>query len=289
MYTSNENPASAQAQPTNASANSSAVSWSAVFAGAAATASLSLIFLVLGAGLGLTAISPWAGEGISASTFGWGTIFWLTLMTAVASAFGGYLAGRLRVKWVGVHTHEVFFRDTAHGFLAWALSILVTAALMTTAIAGILSVGAKAGAEAAGGIAAVAQEATDGEANGENRMEYFMETLFRGEGQAEGEAPVAEATRIFVNAVREDELPAEDRRYLAQVITQYTDLSQQEAEQRVNQMFTRLQGLGEEAREAADEARKAATYALMWLFISMLIGAFSASFAATYGGRQRDL
>lgn len=289
MYTSNENPAAAQASQANLSSSSSAVSWSAVFAGAAAAASLSLILLVLGAGLGLTVISPWAGEGISASAFGWGTILWLTVMTAASSAFGGYLAGRLRVKWVGVHTHEVFFRDTAHGFLSWALSILVTAALMTTAIGAILSVGAKAGAEAAGGIAAVAMEATDDEGTGENRMEYFMETLFRGEGQAEGEAPVAEVTRIFVNAVREDQLPAEDRRYIAQVITQYTDLSQQEAEQRVNQMFTRLQGLGEEAREAADEARKAATYALMWLFIAMLIGAFSASFAATYGGRQRDL
>lgn len=289
MYTSNENPASAQAQQANLSSSASAVSWSAVFAGAAAAASLSLILLVLGAGLGLTAISPFAGEGISASAFGWGTILWLTLMTAASSAFGGYLAGRLRVKWVGVHTHEVFFRDTAHGFLAWAISILLTAALMTSAIGAILSIGTKAGAEAAGGIAAVAQEATDGEGAGENRMEYFMDTLFRGEGQAEGEAPVTEVTRVFVNAVREDELPAEDRRYLGQVITQYADLSQQEAEQRVDQMFARLQGLGEEAREAADEAKELATYALMWLFISMLIGAFCASFAATYGGRQRDL
>lgn len=289
MYTSNENAASDQTQQANFSSSASAVSWSAIFAGAAAAASLSLILLVLGAGLGLTAISPWADEGVSATTFGIGTILWLTFMAAASSAFGGYLAGRLRVKWVGVHNHEVYFRDTAHGFLSWALSILVTAALLTGAIGGILSVGAKAGSEAAGGIATVAGAMTDEDETGQDRMAYFMDSLFRGDAEAQGDAPVAEVTRIFVNALMEDELPAEDRRYLAGLITQHTDISQREAEQRVNQMFTRLQELGEEAREAADEAREVATYALMWLFISMLIGAFCASFAATYGGRQRDL
>ena len=41
-----------------------------------------------------------------------------------ASMMGGYLTGRLRTKWLHVHDHETYFRDTAHGLLAWAASIV---------------------------------------------------------------------------------------------------------------------------------------------------------------------
>ena len=97
-----------------------AVSWGAIVAGAAAAAALSLILLILGVGLGLSSVSPWASDGVGATTFGVTTILWLTLTQSLALAMGGYLAGRLRTKWTGVHTDEVYFRDTAHGFLAWA-------------------------------------------------------------------------------------------------------------------------------------------------------------------------
>ena len=43
------------------------------------------------------------------------------------------------------------------------------------------------------------------------------------------------------------------------------------------------------ARAAADKAHKASAYASLWLFISLLCGAFVASLAATFGGRRRDL
>lgn len=124
----------------------SAVSWGAIAAGAAAAASLSLILLILGVGLGLSSVSPWARNGVSATTFGVSTILWLTLTQLLASAMGGYLAGRLRTKWTEVHADEVYFRDTAHGFLAWAIASLSTAALLTSVIRSILSGGVQAGA-----------------------------------------------------------------------------------------------------------------------------------------------
>src|SRR5450756_2340902 len=105
----------------NTRADASAVSWGAIMAGAAAAAALSLILLILGIGLGLSSASPWAHQGVSATTFGVSTILWVTLTQLVASGMGGYLAGRLRTKWVEVHTDEVYFRDTAHGFLALSL------------------------------------------------------------------------------------------------------------------------------------------------------------------------
>ena len=101
-------------------AHSSGVSWSAVIAGAFVTAALSLILLALGTGLGLSSVSPYSGSGISASTVGKSAIVWLIVMEILSSAMGGYLAGRLRTKWASIHSDEVYFRDTAHGFLAWA-------------------------------------------------------------------------------------------------------------------------------------------------------------------------
>src|SRR5215510_9656349 len=114
----------------NVVAARSAVSWGAVFAGAAAAAALSLILLLLGTGLGLSSVSPWATEGIDASTFGVSSIVWITFMQLAASAVGGYMAGRLRTKWTDTQGDEVYFRDTAHGFLAWAVATIATAALL---------------------------------------------------------------------------------------------------------------------------------------------------------------
>lgn len=299
-----------------APAATSAVSWGAIVAGAAAAAALSLILLMLGVGLGLSAVSPWARDGVSATTFGVSTIVWLTLTQLLASAMGGYLAGRLRTKWAAAHADEVYFRDTAHGFLAWAIASLATAALLTSAIGSILGSGVQAGATVSAGAATAATVAGAGIADadrGDGPIGYFVDVLFRkdGSGAPTGssttasssaatpppDAATAQATaevgRIFMNTNGIGNLGAEDTRYVGQLVAQRTGLSQPDAEKRVTETFARLQTRLVEAqtaaREAADKARKASAYAALWLFISLLIGAFVASLSATYGGRQRDM
>ena len=306
----------------NPHSHSSGVSWGAILAGAAAAAALSLILLMLGIGLGMSAVSPWKQDGVSAATFGISTILWITFTQLVASGMGGYLAGRLRTKWVAVHTDEVYFRDTAHGFLAWAVASLATAALLTSVIGSIVSGGIQAGAAVAGGAATTAVAATAGGAvaagadmaksdTAADPMGYFVDSLFRKDMNAGsgGNAPVAggvavsasspatatqapEVTRIFLSTVRTGPMAADDVRYLGQLIAQRTGLTQQEAEKRVTDTYARLQAKLRDAetaaREAADKARKASAYAALWLFISLLIGAFVASLGATYGGRSRD-
>jgi hypothetical protein len=297
---------------------SSAVSWGAIAAGAAAAASLSLILLILGVGLGLSSVSPWARDGVGATTFGVSTILWLTLTQLLASAMGGYLAGRLRTKWTEVHTDEVYFRDTAHGFLAWAVASLATAALLTSVIGSILSGGVQAGAALVGGVATTARAAVGGAAassqmaqGGESGpMGYFIDSLFRRDAAT---APIVEAAgsstgtdtterasgkdsaevgRIFMNVTRSEPLPPEDTRYVGQIVAQRTGLSQQDAEKRVSEVYAKAQAKVRSAevaaREAADQARKASAYSALWLFVSLLIGAFVASLAATFGGRRRD-
>jgi hypothetical protein len=298
----------------------SAVSWGAIVAGAAAAASLSLILLILGVGLGLSSVSPWARGGVSAATFGISTIVWLTLTQLLASAMGGYLAGRLRTRWAGVHRDEVYFRDTAHGFLAWAIASLATAALLTSAIGSIVGGGVQASASMLGGVASTAGSSLAGagasaanhaSANDAGPLGYFVDSLFRRDaaaastpGEAAGAASTADATervsskdtaevsRIFMNVSRSEPLPPEDVRYVGQIVAQRTGLSQADAEKRVATVYAKAQAKVNNAelaaRDAADQARKASAYSALWLFVSLLVGAFVASLSATYGGLRRD-
>lgn len=287
----------------------SAVSWGAIIAGATATAALALILLMLGTGLGLSSVSPWAYSGVSATTFGVSTILWLTFTQLVSSGMGGYLAGRLRTKWVDAQLDEVYFRDTAHGFLSWAVAALATAALLTSVIGAIVSGGIQVGSVAT----VVGSEKTRFDAEIEP-IGYFVDSLFRrdinavaADAQIEHDAmhmlgagpryfpagSASEVTRIFMNTVHTGPLSTEDIQYVGQVVAHRTGLTQQAAEERVINTYTRLQARVHDtetvAKEAADKARKASAYAALWLFISLLIGAFVASFSATFGGRQRDL
>src|SRR5688572_12708413 len=282
-----------------------AVSWGAIFAGAAAAAALSLILMLLGTGLGLSAMSPWANEGTSAKTLGIGTGVWLVVIHIAASFIGGYMAGRLRTKWVSLHGDEVVYRDTSHGFLTWAVGTLFTAAVLTSTVSAIVGTGVRAGAQVAGGAteAATTAAASAGGANAAQSgqdsgpMNYMVDSLFRGpKGKAGAagspEQASAEVGRIFVNALGAEKLPEEDARYAAQLVSQRAGISQQEAEKRVNDTFSQVQAKKKEAetkaREAADAARKASAAAAFFLFICLLIGAFVASWAGILGGRHRD-
>ena len=266
-----------------------AVSWGAIFAGAGAAAALSLILMILGTGLGLSSISPWENDGASAKTLGIGTGVWVIFMQLAASALGGYIAGRLRTKWVSLHTEEVGFRDTAHGFLTWAVATLLTAMMATSTLTAIVSGGVQAGAKVAGGAASAATTAAASSAEGEGS--YQIDSLFRspkGAKPASPEQANAEVTRIFANAAVSGKLPEEDARYAAQLVAQRTGVSQAEAEKRVNEAFAQVEAKKKEAKEVADKARKASATAALLLFLSLLIGAFVASYAATLGGRHRD-
>lgn len=257
----------------------SGVSWGAVAAGGIATAALSLLLLALGAGLGFSSVSPWSNSGVSSTTFSIGAGLYLIVMAMVASTIGGYLAGRLRTKWAGIHTHEVFFRDTAHGFLAWALAAVLSAAFLASA-ASQLATGAAAAGQTAG-IAAANEASVDGIS-----MDNFVDTLLRADPATHraplGPAERNEMLRIFAVGLRDGgDLGASDRVYVAQVVAARTGLSQADAEKRVTDVIA-------QAKSALDNARSAAAHLSLWLTASLLIGAFCASLAATEGGQLRD-
>ncbi|MBZ5677839.1 MAG: hypothetical protein LAP61_26630 [Acidobacteriia bacterium] len=254
-------------------AHSSGVSWGAVIGGAFVAAAFYLILLALGAGLGLSALSPWSNVGVPASAVGAAAIVWLIFIEVVASALGGYLTGRLRTKWALMHTDEVYFRDTANGFLAWAVALVISVTLLTSA--GALMVGKSAELRS--------QAQNNAAASTLNPNAYFVDTLFRSDrpGSVNDVAARAEASRILDRALLQDQVPASDQGYLVRMIAAQTGVSQSEAEQRVSTVIA-------DARQAEDTARKVTAHLLLWFFLALLMGAFSASYAATIGGRQRD-
>ncbi len=107
--------------------SASTIAWPAIWAGAIVAAGLSLILLALGSGFGLVLASPWPGMGPKPETFTIGAAIWLVVTQWLSSLFGGYIAGRTRTRWNSLHTDEVFFRDTVHGLLTWALATVAIA------------------------------------------------------------------------------------------------------------------------------------------------------------------
>jgi hypothetical protein len=269
----------------------SAASWPAIIAGAFVAASVSLVLLALGSGLGFSEISPWPGRGVTATTFAVTTAIWLIVMQWVSSAFGGYITGRLRTRWIGTHTHEVFFRDTAHGLITWAVATVLVAATLATSVFSAIEGGAHAVA-AQGGPLAQGALAAQGTVPAQGNP-YGVDKLFRSKGSAPASGPGStdpriEVTHIVANSWSTGKVPEADIGYLVELVAARTALSQAEAQKRVDEFIASTLDAEKKAKADADAARKAAAQAAIYLALSMLVGAFIASVSAALGGRLRD-
>jgi hypothetical protein len=318
-------PSSARAVPVDVisadSGNISAVSWAAVFAGALGAVAVSIIFFELGLGLGFSSTSAWPNSGATLGTLGVMGGVWLILTQWIASGVGGYVAGRLRTKWTGIHTDEVFFRDTVHGFLAWSLGTVIGIALIAMGSATVINAtsrvaaGAAQGAAASGTAAAVNQSGQQAQPISDR---YYVDMLFRPAApNAAGNAGTAGATtgvpagattstttattsqgnagedraivtRIFVRDLPSGTLAPDDRTYVAQIVARRDGISQAEAEQRVDQTVTQVKAAEDRARQAAEKARKTAAFGGIVTALAMLVGAFIAAVSGAYGGKLRD-
>jgi hypothetical protein len=256
------------------------ISWRAVLAGGVTSAAITLLLAAMGVGLGLSAISPWGGEGVSTTTFKVGSGIYLVAVSMLAATVGGYLAGRLRTKWSGVHDHEIYFRDTAHGLVAWAFATVLSASVLGAATTQILG-GAAAGLAPAAGAAARGSSGSP--------VDIYVDSLLRADpapgSAATGAAapsPRGELGRILLPVVQKGgDISTEDRSYVAKVVSARTGLSQADADARVSAVITR-------AKTAADNARKAAASLALWLTAALLAGALASMLGATEGGLLRD-
>ncbi len=252
------------------------VSWAAVVAGAVASCALTLVLLSLGAGLGLSVVSPWEHSRVSATTFEIGVGLYFVVMAMISSAIGGYLAGRLRNGWIGVQASEVYFRDTAHGFLAWALASVLGVVLLASPASSLV-----------GGATSGAVQTASSPPQTSGPMDGYVDALLRpADPSANKDVNTADTRRELTRLLTEDfrngsDLTPADRSYVAKVVAARTGLSQADAEKRVADVSARM-------KDDLEKARKASMKLAIWLTLSLFIGAFSASLAATEGGGTRD-
>ena len=259
---------------TGEAASRSGTSWGAILGGAFVIAAVGLLLLAIGAGFGLSSVSPWPNSGSSATTFVVMTAIWLVVLQWLSSGIGGYIAGRLRTSWAGLHTHEVSFRDTTHGVVAWAVAAVLSAAVLAGAASGLVGSVASGTSQGAARNPATAPSP------------YIVESLFRTNRADMGEAgqdPRAEASRILASGlVPGSNVSDDDRTYLARLVEARTGRSQDEARRQVDDAITKV-------RQTADAARKATRDLALCTGFSMLIGAFIAGVAANIGGHHRDV
>ncbi|MGB9153741.1 MAG: hypothetical protein WCD70_11735 [Alphaproteobacteria bacterium] len=249
--------------------SSAVISWSAILGGAVAGLALSFVLLALGTGFGLASVSPLWHERMVSSHFSYLVAIWLIITQWLSSGLAGYITGRLRTKWNGVHTHEIFFRDTAHGFLAWAVAtVLYTALILLTATS------AFSDSMHAAGSAGMESNAPDA---------YYIDSLFRADGSGPAVDPETrgEATRIMLKGVKDGSLSRADETYLAQLIGTHTGMASADAESRIDDALAQI-------RKSIDSTRKVAAIISIFTGLSMLIGAFIACVTAALGGSQRD-
>ncbi len=267
------------------------IEWAPVIAGAVAAASISFVLLAFGAAIGLSSTSAWPERGLSISLAFILLALWVTVVQAGSFAAGGYLAGRLR-SGTGGAVVERHFRDGAHGFLVWALGVLLGAALAGGAIVGITKSLVEGGATVAAGAAA--RGVQPGEATQTAALDMSVDYLFRAGSEPLpanallGPPPRAEVMRVIAAAVRDGSLSPRDRDYLVELVGQRTRMTPAEAQRRVEETFVEARAADAKLRAAADRARKLAALAGFLAAAGLAVGCVAACAGAAIGARHRE-
>ncbi len=280
------------------------VEWGPIIGGAFAASAISFLLLTFGSAIGLSLASPWPNAGASATTIGVVVAIWSIIVQVGGFAAGGYLAGRMRSRW-HESANEGSFRDSAHGFLVWAVGVTIGAGLLALVGVSALQTGVQSAAAIGAGATA---GATNVAARSQlNPSEYATDLLLRPTATAQanqtpgtittpatptqqsGQMDVRpEVNRVFSLSIRDRQITARDRDYLTSLVSQRTGLAQPEAQKRVDEAVAEAQRLEVQVRDAADKTRKAAIIAAFLAAASLLASIVAAAAAASLGGRHRD-
>lgn len=247
------------------------LNWTAVIAGAILAAALSLVLIAFGSAIGLSVASTAPTWRDTSATLAALSGLYLLLAALVSFGFGGYVAGRLRMRWTGtLHNEFVEFRDGTHGLISWGLGVVISgiaAAIVASSIA-----------------SKTAPSAATPSANaGEALYAYDLDRLFRSDRRPQGDLSYtrAEANRILLTATSRQGMKPDDRAYLVRLVATQTGIAQPEAEKRVNEAVAA-------AHAAVKKARQSAVILGFSIAVSLLLGAAAAWYAACLGGQHRD-
>jgi len=246
-------------------------SWGLAIAGGVAATAVTFFLLTLGSGFGLL-LTPSRLDAVPAFLTGGAVYFFIA--QAFGFALGGHLAGRLLGPIVESHAQEEF-RAAAHGFAAWAVTVLAT--LTMVAFFGMA-------AASNGGVAAL-YGAGAPHATAATPTAYLVDVLFRPNAPGRDGAR-AEAGRILdTGFARGEQIAPDDKERLAAIVSREAGISRDEATTRIERLQADVQA---KTRHAADVARRTVSYASLWIAFSLLFGAIVASAAAVVARNQDD-
>ncbi|MCM2563755.1 hypothetical protein M8756_16645 [Lutimaribacter sp. EGI FJ00015] len=301
--------------PGQTSPNGSYLDWPAILAGGVFALAISFLLISFGASLGLSLSSPYRGEGMSAFWFAIAAGIWFAWVMVTSFGAGGYLAGRMRRHAGDATEDEVETRDGAHGLIVWATGALVSIILAASGVGGLVSAGASAVGSAASTAVNVASEAAS--------SDYFANVMLRSGAQDAGAGatdtdvasgndgdpamtPGSQSARqtteiagvdpdvqqeiagILMRSAANGEVVERDRRYLALLVAANSDLDQNAARTRVDEVVAEIDGARNAALAAVEKVRVAGVVFGFIVAATLLVGAVAAFFAAVAGGHHRD-
>ena len=282
------------------------VDWPAIIAGTVFASAISFVLLTFGSAIGLSLSSAYEGEGMSLAGFSIAAALWLLWVQLSGFMAGGYLTGRMRRRHFDATEHESDIRDGIHGLAVWGLGILLGAMVALSGVSAAVSTATSA-------IGSVAAGATVGAAaNVDTQVSPYdpaIDRLLRqsaapvtsgaAASASEGAQPTsvqpgsddanrAEIGRLLTTSLESGTLADADKSYLAQLVSARSSVNQAQAEKRVNDFWAEAQKVEQDARAAADKARRTGVIAAFITAAALLVSAAGAYFGATLGGNHRD-
>ncbi len=258
------------------------VQWAPIIGGAVVATAISTIMTIFGSAIGLSMVSADFERSSSATAFAIAGALWALWVTVSCCMAGGYLAGRMRRPTFDSSKDERKIRDAAHGLLVWATGALLITIIATSSLFGAAKTAASSVASASSGAASLISQNVD-------PLAAALDNVMRTSGQQPVSAQERdEASRIFVAALANGRVEQADRDYLAERLAARSNMSQQDAQKRIDDAFARLSQAKEAAKQAAERARKIAVLSAFLTAAALLVGAAAAAWAAGLGGEHRD-
>jgi hypothetical protein len=243
--------------------------WSPIVFGALTATAVSSILLTFGAtvGLGVSSAFPtWRDASVALWLL---SGIFLILQALVSFGCGGYLAGRTRSSYADAIADEVEQRDGWHGIASWALALFLSAIIVAL-------------------VALAANRPTPLTAptptSEPSLLSYEIDHLFRAQRRlpsAELDSVRAEAGRILLTSSSHSGVSADDRAFLAQLVSTVTGLTGPDAERRVDTTIA-------DAKRAISRTRASTIMLSFSIATGLLLGAIAAWAGAEAGGRHRD-
>ncbi len=277
-------------------------SWRAIFAGVAIALTVQILLSMLGTGIGMSTIDLLQTDGTpSAQAFSLGAGLWWAVSFFLSLAIGGAVAGHFAGS---IHRVD----GMLHGLVTWAVVTLLGVYLVTSAVGSIVSgAGNLAGAAfktvGAGAVAAAPALAKGGEQLGQQLNDSAISwDSVKNQVQAtllnkpvNGQEPKGDAIASVQNYFSKGESASpEDREAVVAIIAQQTNISKEEADQRLTQLETQYKAAADklkqkaeqakaDAKIAADKTAKVVAQVSLWGFLAFVLSAIAAALGGVAG------